>query len=138
MASETGNENLVNIKKETFVKLVSARERCGDWRIKKRRLDKADWDSALVYLRNRQLNRFPIYSDGKYQFDYVGNHLKTKKDMNLPDFSLFALMSSMVNFLTAATDHFIKLLSFFSDWKKLERSIFIRPESDHLPLSLIN
>ena len=64
MASETGNENLVNIKKETFVKLVSAR--CGDWRIKKRRLDKADWDSALVYLRNRQLNRFPIYSDGKY------------------------------------------------------------------------
>ena len=99
MASETGNENLVIIKKETSVKLVSARERCGDWRIKKRRLDKADWDSALVYLRNRQLNRFPIYSDGKYQFDYVGNHLKTKKDMNLRDFSLFALMSSTVNFL---------------------------------------
>ena len=99
MASETGNENLVNIKKETSVKLVSARERCGDWRIKKRRLDKADWDSALVYLRNRQLNRFPIHSDEKYQCDYVGNHLKTKKDMNLPDFSLFALMSSMVNFL---------------------------------------
>ena len=42
MASETGNENLVNIKKETSVKLVSARERCVDWRIKKRRLDKAD------------------------------------------------------------------------------------------------
>ena len=136
MASETGNENLVNIKKETSVKLVSARERCGDWRIKKRRLDKADWDSALVYLRNRQLNRFPIYSDGKYQFDYVGNNLKTKKDMNLPDFSLFALMSSMVNFLTAATDHFI---AFFFLWlKKLERSIFIRPEFDHLPLSLID
>ena len=99
MASETGNENLVNIKKETSVKLVSARERCVDWRIKKRRLDKADWDSALVYLRNRQLNTFPIYSDGKYQCDYVGKNLKTQKDMNRPDFSLFALMSSTVNFL---------------------------------------
>ena len=51
-------------QKKTFVKLVSARERCGDWRIKKRRLDKADWDSALVYLRNRQLNRCHIYSQG--------------------------------------------------------------------------
>ena len=137
MASETGNENLVNIKKETSVKLVSARERCVDWRIKKRRLDKADWDSALVYLRNRQLNTFPIYSDGKYQCDYVGKNLKTQKDMNRPDFSLFALMSSTVNFLDSCNWPLYCYL-FFSDWKKLERSIFIRPESDHLPFSLIN
>ena len=121
MASETGNENLVNIKKETSVKLVSARERCGDWRIKKRRLDKADWDSALVYLRNRQLNRFPIYSDGKYQFDYVGNHLKTKKYMNLPDFSLFALMSSMVNFLDSCN---WPLFAIFFLWKKARKVNF--------------